>query len=61
MTFNHCQGFRDQIESGDVKFADLASKESDCSSAKNAGDLGFFKLGQMQKPFEDATYPSFES
>ncbi|KAF8913229.1 hypothetical protein CPB84DRAFT_1820649 [Gymnopilus junonius] len=38
------------------KFAELASIHSDCSSHSNAGDLGWFARGQMQKPFEDATY-----
>jgi hypothetical protein len=34
------------------EFAKLASTESDCSSAKKGGDLGFFGPGQMQAPFE---------
>ncbi|XP_003386651.1 PREDICTED: peptidyl-prolyl cis-trans isomerase NIMA-interacting 1-like [Amphimedon queenslandica] len=50
------KGFREQIDSGQVGFAELASKESDCGSAKRGGDLGPFGRGQMQKPFEEATY-----
>jgi len=37
-------------------FATIASTESDCSSAKNGGDLGLFGRGQMQKAFEDASF-----
>ena len=37
-------------------FKEIASTESHCSSAKRGGDLGFFKRGQMQKPFEDASF-----
>ena len=29
-------------------FQDLAKEESDCSSAKRGGDLGFFEKGKMQ-------------
>ncbi|GBG67417.1 hypothetical protein CBR_g552 [Chara braunii] len=49
-------GFREQITSGKVSFAELAKTESDCSSARKGGDLGLFGRGQMQKPFEEATY-----
>lgn len=38
------------------RFATLASTESHCSSHTHGGDLGPFKRGQMQKPFEDTTY-----
>lgn len=38
------------------EFKQLASQFSDCSSAKQGGDLGAFARGQMQKPFEDAAY-----
>ncbi len=47
--------FREDIVSQKVDFATLAYQVSDCGSAKNGGDLGFFGPGQMMKPFEDAT------
>lgn len=37
-------------------FAQYAHERSDCSSYRNNGDLGTFTRGQMQQPFEDATY-----
>ncbi|KAM6972133.1 peptidyl-prolyl cis-trans isomerase NIMA-interacting 1 [Aplochiton taeniatus] len=46
----------DQIKSGEEEFDALASKLSDCSSARNGGDLGLFGRGQMQKPFEEASF-----
>ena len=48
--------YREQIVSGEKTFEELASKYSDCSSAKRGGDLGPFHRGQMQKPFEDAAF-----
>ena len=38
------------------EFARIASTESHCSSHSNGGDLGPFRRGQMQKPFEDTTF-----
>ncbi|KAJ1638258.1 putative peptidyl-prolyl cis-trans isomerase/rotamase [Pavlovales sp. CCMP2436] len=45
-----------KIKASEVSFADAAKQRSDCSSYKNGGDLGPFGPGEMQKPFEDATY-----
>jgi len=39
-----------------TEFEKIATTESDCSSAKRGGDLGPFGPGQMQKPFEDASF-----
>ncbi|XP_064395385.1 peptidyl-prolyl cis-trans isomerase NIMA-interacting 1-like [Halichondria panicea] len=50
------KGYRARIENGEIGFAELASEESDCGSARKGGDLGPFGRGQMQKPFEEATY-----
>lgn len=45
-----------EINGDPETFAALAQKNSDCSSHEHGGDLGWFRPGQMQKPFEDATY-----
>ncbi|XP_042506838.1 peptidyl-prolyl cis-trans isomerase Pin1-like [Macadamia integrifolia] len=50
------KALREDIVTGKAKFEDLASRYSDCNSAKRGGDLGPFGRGQMQKPFEEATY-----
>ncbi|XP_058812813.1 putative peptidyl-prolyl cis-trans isomerase dodo [Topomyia yanbarensis] len=50
------EGYRKQIKSGEATLAELAVQYSDCSSAKRGGDLGMFKRGMMQKPFEEAAF-----
>ncbi|CAI9769836.1 unnamed protein product [Fraxinus pennsylvanica] len=50
------KALRDDILSGKSSFDEVATRLSDCSSAKRGGDLGPFGRGQMQKPFEDATF-----
>ncbi|KAJ1891739.1 peptidyl-prolyl cis-trans isomerase Pin1 [Kickxella alabastrina] len=44
--------FREKIGAGESVFADIAKVESDCSSAKHGGDLGWFEEGKMQPAFE---------
>ncbi|KAJ3555843.1 hypothetical protein NM688_g2352 [Phlebia brevispora] len=50
------RGYQREINGDPEKFKQLASVHSDCSSAKNQGDLGSFGRGQMQKPFEDTAF-----
>lgn len=50
------QAYEEQIKSGETTLGDLAASESDCSSARKRGDLGFFGKGQMQKEFEEAAF-----
>nr|1J6Y_A Chain A, peptidyl-prolyl cis-trans isomerase [Arabidopsis thaliana] len=50
------KSIREDIVSGKANFEEVATRVSDCSSAKRGGDLGSFGRGQMQKPFEEATY-----
>ncbi len=47
--------FRTKINSQD-DFEKLASEVSECRSAANGGDLGFFGPGQMQQAFEEASF-----
>lgn len=47
------KALREDIVSGKAKFEDLASRFSDCSSAKRGGDLGQF--------FVDSMFASLES
>ncbi|KAJ1969360.1 Peptidyl-prolyl cis-trans isomerase NIMA-interacting protein 1 [Dimargaris xerosporica] len=50
------QEYRRQIVSKEESFEELATINSDCSSAKRGGDLDYFGPGMMQKPFEDAAF-----
>lgn len=50
------RGHQKRILNGEIKLADLAQTESDCSSHSNGGDLGFFGKGQMQPAFEQAAF-----
>ncbi|KAF7307260.1 Rotamase-domain-containing protein [Mycena indigotica] len=50
------RGFQSEIGTSADKFGELASVHSDCSSHSSKGDLGWFGPGQMQKPFEEATF-----
>jgi NIMA-interacting peptidyl-prolyl cis-trans isomerase 1 len=45
-----------QKEGVAVSFPKYALERSDCSSCKQKGDLGFFGPGQMQRPFEEASF-----
>jgi NIMA-interacting peptidyl-prolyl cis-trans isomerase 1 len=45
-----------RIRSGAATLGELAVTESDCSSARRGGDLGYFGRGEMQKEFEDAAF-----
>lgn len=49
-------GHEARLRSGAATLEQLAHTESDCSSAKRGGDLGYFGRGEMQKEFEDAAF-----
>lgn len=50
------KSYRKQIVANDSSFVDIATKYSDCSSAKRGGDLGLFGRGQMQQAFEEEAF-----
>jgi NIMA-interacting peptidyl-prolyl cis-trans isomerase 1 len=43
-------------ENGMDNFGTYAKEYSECRSAGNDGDLGFFGKGEMQQPFEEAGF-----
>ena len=50
------QAHEQKIKSGAVSLGELALTESDCSSARKRGDLGYFGKGDMQQEFEEAAF-----
>ncbi|KAL1955105.1 hypothetical protein VTO42DRAFT_9039 [Malbranchea cinnamomea] len=50
------RGYEKRIKSGEITLGELAMTESDCSSARKKGDLGFFGRGEMQAEFEQAAF-----
>ena len=53
---NEINSIIQQVRNDPLKFGLIAQQRSDCGSFMRGGDLGFFGRGEMQKPFEDATY-----
>jgi NIMA-interacting peptidyl-prolyl cis-trans isomerase 1 len=45
-----------RIRAGVARLGELAAKESDCSSARKGGDLGYFGRGEMQREFEESAF-----
>lgn len=53
---NELKVWQGRIQSGEITFEEAARQRSDCGSFAQGGDLGFFGKGDMQKPFEDASF-----
>lgn len=49
------EGLLAQIRGG-ADFEEIARKSSDCPSAQQGGDLGFFRRGQMVREFDEAAF-----
>ena len=47
---------KDQIDAGEISFADAASQFSSCPSSAKGGSLGQFRPGQMVPAFDDVVF-----
>jgi NIMA-interacting peptidyl-prolyl cis-trans isomerase 1 len=63
MSKDHAQRYLEGLLEGikaapdsETAFRELCSSRSDCGSFRETGDLGDFGRGQMQRPFEEATF-----
>ncbi len=54
-TKDEADNLKKQIAEG-ASFEELAKKYSKCPSGTEGGALGYFRRGQMVKPFEDAAF-----
>jgi peptidyl-prolyl cis-trans isomerase NIMA-interacting 1 len=50
------EAHQSRIQSGAVSLGEVAASESDCSSYRKQGDLGYFGRGEMQPEFEAAAF-----
>lgn len=50
------EDYKNQLDSGEKTFAELATESSDCSSHSKGGDLDYFGRGMMQPSFERAAF-----
>ncbi|MCA9311855.1 MAG: peptidylprolyl isomerase [Phycisphaerales bacterium] len=55
-TEQQARDLKQQIETGEASFEDLARKHSKCPSGKSGGDLGTFGPGRMVKEFDQVVF-----
>ncbi|KAJ1495004.1 hypothetical protein T484DRAFT_2272085 [Baffinella frigidus] len=50
------EGYRADVQRGEVSFGELAKRISECSSWKRSGDLGHFEFHKMQAAFSEVAF-----